>query len=95
MYFRSADKVPQNLVDATSAIPSFNIFPIYGLNCYSMMKYETLVLSLRALDVLEGKILGHLHQAGPTNKEYRYMDLKQKILAEGEHEEDPVYTPFC
>lgn len=90
----SADKVNQKLVDAVSQIPSFNILPLYGLNCYSIVKHHTLVLSERVVEVLERQILEHLHKAGGIDKKYQYMDNKQKLLAEGEHEEDPIYPPF-
>uniref|UniRef100_A0A183BLW6 Large ribosomal subunit protein uL4m n=1 Tax=Globodera pallida TaxID=36090 RepID=A0A183BLW6_GLOPA len=90
----SADKVAINLTEATSQIPSFNVLPLYGLNCYSIVKHHTLVLSKRVVEALERRILEHLHKAGAHNKQYRYMDYKQKILAEGEHEEDAIYPPF-
>lgn len=85
--------VPQNLIDATDKIPSFNIIPLYGLNCYSIIKHETLVLSRRALDALEQKILEFKHKTGSKNLKYRYSDYKEIILAESEHEEDLIYPP--
>lgn len=92
--FRSADNVPQNLVEACEEIPSFNIFPLYGLNCYSMMKHSTLILTTRVVEELERRILEHLYKTGPINKSYKYKDMKARLLAEGEENEDPVYTPF-
>ena len=50
------------MVAAIDRIPSFNLIPLYGLNCFSIVKYDTLVLSLRALDALEDKILQLLHK---------------------------------
>lgn len=86
--------MPENLIDATDKIPSFNIMPLYGLNCYSIMKHETLVISMRALDALERKILNFIHKTGVKNLKYKYIDIKDKILAEAEQEEDPNYTPI-
>jgi len=86
-----ADDVPLNLIDATEKLPSFTVMPLYGLNCFSIMKYETLVLSRRALDALEERILTHKHAT--RHPRYRYVDFKQLILAEGEHEEHPLYPP--
>jgi large subunit ribosomal protein L4 len=94
LFYSSADDISKNLIDATEQIPSFTVMPLYGLNCYSMMKHETLVLSRRTVDLLERRILEHIHKTGQKNKPYRYMDYKQKILAESEHEEDLVYPPF-
>lgn len=51
------------------------------------------MLSRRTLDALEQKILEFKHKTGSKNTKYRYIDYKQQILAEGEHEEDPIYPP--
>ena len=90
----SVDDFPKNLLEATEQISSFTAMPLYGLNCYSIVKHETLVLSRRVVDLLERRILEQLYKTGQRNKPYRYMDYKQKILAEGEHEEDPIFPPF-
>ncbi|KAI6241637.1 39S ribosomal protein L4, mitochondrial [Aphelenchoides fujianensis] len=83
-----------NLIDAAGPLESFNLLPMFGLNCYSIMKHDTLVLSRRCVDAIEETILKRLHSPLPLQQPYRYMDLKQKILDESEHEEDPVFTPF-
>lgn len=67
--------------------------PLYGLNCYSIIKHETFVISRRALEALERKILEFQHKTGSKNSKYRYIDYKETILAEGEFEEDPIYPP--
>jgi large subunit ribosomal protein L4 len=83
-----------NLVDATEQLPSFNLLPVAGLNCFSILKHETLVLSKNAVDMLETNILKRLHSPISLRQKYQYKDYKQKILDESEHEEDPTYTPF-
>jgi len=60
--FRPSEEMDKKLVAAIDRIPSFNLIPLYGLNCFSIVKYDTLVLSLRALDALEDKILQLLHK---------------------------------
>ncbi|KAH7708848.1 Protein MRPL-4 [Aphelenchoides avenae] len=89
-----ADDVSPNLVAATEKIPSFTVMPVYGLNCYSILKHDTLVLSRRALEALEAAILRQVHRTDSLQRKYRYMDYKQKLLAEGQHEEDPTFSPF-
>ena len=81
------------MLNAVERIPSFTMMPLYGLNCFSMMKYETLVISKRCIAPLEEKLLGRLNSREPLQKEFRYMDLKEQILAESEHEEHPTWTP--
>ncbi|KAI1732189.1 ribosomal protein l4/L1 family domain-containing protein [Ditylenchus destructor] len=91
----SADHIEPNLVKATDKIPKFNVIPLYGLNCFSIVKHDTLVFSRRALDVLEERLLHQMHKTGPKNTKYRYMDLKRNIMAEAEENdnEDPIYPP--
>lgn len=89
----SAD-VDSKLVTACEEISSFNIMPVYGLNCYSLMKYETIVLSKPSLDILQERILFHKNRADPLNKKYCYKDMKRTILNEAEQEIDPKTEPF-
>lgn len=82
------------MVDVCEQIPSFNVMPVYGLNCYSLVKYHTVILSRAALDLLESRILTHFYRAKSLQKKYRYADFKRLILCEGEDEEDPVHAPY-
>ncbi|KAK0411488.1 hypothetical protein QR680_005677 [Steinernema hermaphroditum] len=94
LFVDASNEVASNLVEATAPLPSFTVMPVYGLNCFSIMKYETLVLSRAALDVLEERLLHHLHRSSTLNDKYRYMDMKNTILGEAAPEEDAVQTPF-
>ncbi|KRY19662.1 39S ribosomal protein L4, mitochondrial, partial [Trichinella patagoniensis] len=88
------DTAPVNLFMATSENVAFNIIPAYGLNCFSMLKHETLVLSKDALIYLQKRILAQLYRAESLQKKYKYMDNKEILMAEGEHDEDEFMTPF-
>lgn len=57
----STDYAPQNIVAATDSLPHVNIMPVYGLNVYSMLKHDTLVLTMRAAEKIEERILHHLN----------------------------------
>uniref|UniRef100_A0A1I7ZT02 Large ribosomal subunit protein uL4m n=1 Tax=Steinernema glaseri TaxID=37863 RepID=A0A1I7ZT02_9BILA len=94
LFVDATNEVPANLVEATVPLPSFTVMPVYGLNCFSIMKYETLVLTRAALDILEERILHHLHRTTNLNDKFRYMDMKKTILGEAASEEDAVQTPF-
>lgn len=59
--------MPRNITVATDAIKHVNLMPVYGLNVYSMLKHDTLVLTRGAVDVIESKILTHLHRNNMTN----------------------------
>ncbi|CAG9830453.1 unnamed protein product [Diabrotica balteata] len=56
------DVMPRNITVATDEVKHFNLMPSYGLNVYSMMKYDTLVLTRAAVDHIENKLLEHLHK---------------------------------
>ncbi|XP_072377643.1 large ribosomal subunit protein uL4m [Diabrotica undecimpunctata] len=56
------DVMPRNITVATDEVKHFNLMPSYGLNVYSMMKHDTLVLTRAAVDHLENKLLEHLHK---------------------------------
>ncbi|ERE75643.1 39S ribosomal protein L4 [Cricetulus griseus] len=51
------EEAPKNVVAATSRLKSFNLIPAVGLNVYSMLKHQTLVLTLPSIAFLEDKLL--------------------------------------
>lgn len=53
------ENMPQNIVAATTGLKTFNLIPAVGLNVYSMLKHQTLVLTLQTLAFLEEKLLWH------------------------------------
>lgn len=63
LFVDESDVLTHNVALALDAIPHFMAMPVYGLNCYSMLKFETLVLTLGAVEQLESRLLWHLHNA--------------------------------
>lgn len=51
------DIVPRNITVATDTISHVNIMPVYGLNVYSMLKHDTLVLTVSAINRIQERIL--------------------------------------
>ncbi|XP_012646122.2 large ribosomal subunit protein uL4m [Microcebus murinus] len=51
------EEMPQNIVEATSRLKTFNLIPAVGLNVHSMLKHQTLVLTLPTVALLEDKLL--------------------------------------
>nr|XP_051694045.1 39S ribosomal protein L4, mitochondrial [Oryctolagus cuniculus] len=49
--------MPQNVVEATAGLKTFNLLPAVGLNVHSMLKHQSLVLTLPAVAFLEEKLL--------------------------------------
>ncbi|KYM80382.1 39S ribosomal protein L4, mitochondrial [Atta colombica] len=63
LFIDSYDIMPTNITLATDQIKHVNIMPLYGLNVYSMLKHNTLVLTEKAARLIEEKLLYHLHRA--------------------------------
>ncbi|XP_041959854.1 large ribosomal subunit protein uL4m [Alosa pseudoharengus] len=53
------EELPENILQATANLKKINIIPAIGLNVHSMLKHETLVLTLEAVKFLEKKLLWH------------------------------------
>lgn len=69
-YF-SSDYAPRNIIAASDSMQHVNIMPVYGLNVYSMLKHDTLVLTQAAAEKIEQKILTHLH-ANTSDKQAKF-----------------------
>lgn len=65
--------MPENISLAVMEKPEFNLMPVYGLNVYSILKHETLVLTVKAVEKLEKKLLYQMHK--PDNdRKFSYID---------------------
>ncbi|XP_022124619.1 39S ribosomal protein L4, mitochondrial [Pieris rapae] len=69
------DYAPRNLTVASDSLPHVNIMPVYGLNVYSMLKHDTLILTQSAAEKIEGRILHHMHS--DTKKQQAEFKLDQ------------------
>ncbi|WAR10977.1 RM04-like protein [Mya arenaria] len=63
LFVDDTDVMPMNLSLACSELGQFNLLPVYGLNIFSILKHETVVLTLAAVEKLEKKLLEQLHRA--------------------------------
>jgi len=69
------DYMPNNITMATSKIKHVNLMPAYGLNVFSMLKHDTLVLTLAALERIEEKMLFHMYKKNrDCDKPFRLDD---------------------
>lgn len=69
------DYAPRNITAAIDQIGHVNIMPVYGLNVYSMLKHDTLVLTLAAAERIEERLLRLLHS--DTRKQQQAFKLNQ------------------
>lgn len=69
--------MPRNITIATDAIKHVNLMPAYSLNVYSMLKHDTLVLTRGALDIIEEKLLTHLHKINTSSVQSKFKVNQQ------------------
>ncbi|TRY88131.1 hypothetical protein DNTS_031507 [Danionella cerebrum] len=53
------EEYPENMLQATKSLKTINIIPAIGLNVHSMLKHESVVLTLEVVKFLEKKLLWH------------------------------------
>jgi large subunit ribosomal protein L4 len=68
--------MPQNIALATEEIGYVNLMPVYGLNVYSMLKHDTLVLTKSAVEKIQEELLYQLNRAD-TTKDLQKFKLNQ------------------
>ncbi|XP_041354179.1 39S ribosomal protein L4, mitochondrial-like [Gigantopelta aegis] len=85
LFVDDTDFMPRNISLALSKCPEFNLMPVYGLNVYSMLKHETLVLTLAAVEKIEQKLLYEMHK---TERSAKYQ--VRRTIPE---EDIPDYRP--
>uniref|UniRef100_A0A915HUU3 Large ribosomal subunit protein uL4m n=1 Tax=Romanomermis culicivorax TaxID=13658 RepID=A0A915HUU3_ROMCU len=55
------------------------------LNCHSIIKHETLVLSRKSAEIIEQRLLHQMHKT--HHPWFKYSDYKKVLLNEGEHDD--------
>lgn len=62
LFIDSCDIMPRNITAGADGVDHINLMPVYGLNVYSMLKHNTLVLTKSAAEEIELKLSEHLHR---------------------------------
>lgn len=71
LFIDDTDVIPKNIALATNGIKSYNVMPVYGLNVYSMLKHETLILTMAALERIEERLLHFIHNVDFREKTFK------------------------
>ncbi|KAJ6647794.1 39S ribosomal protein L4, mitochondrial, partial [Pseudolycoriella hygida] len=77
------DFSPRNITAATDVIRQVHICPVYGLNVFSMLKYNTLVLTVPAVERIQEKLLFHLHRTDAADMERKFKCLQIMVTPVG------------
>ncbi|BFZ12025.1 hypothetical protein BsWGS_15064 [Bradybaena similaris] len=92
LFVDDTDVMPENMSVSVSQIRGFSIMPAYGLNVHSMLKHETLVLTLAALEKIEGKLLDELHT---TSRDEKFVNtLRPEDFRTGPKGDARMLKPF-
>ncbi|CAL1531239.1 unnamed protein product [Lymnaea stagnalis] len=92
LFVDDTDVMPEKITEAVSQIRGFNLMPAYGLNVYSMLKHDTLVLTLAAVEKIEGKLLDELHS---TRVETKFVNrLRPEDFRTKPKEDSTLRKPF-
>ena len=63
-------------------MPYFTVIPVYGVNVWSLIKYDTVIVTLEALEELENKIIqqlldpNHQEQSISSNRRFRHSNYE-------------------
>ncbi|KAH7942241.1 hypothetical protein HPB49_022267 [Dermacentor silvarum] len=78
LFVDNTDYVSENIALICDEVKHFNIMPVYGLNVHSMLKHDTLVLTLSAVEEIEKKLLYQLNRT--DGKEVAQRDHRRPYL---------------
>lgn len=73
LFIDDTDTMPRNISLALNQIKHMNLMPVYGLNVYSMLKYETLVLTVAAVKKIQERLLYQLHRPDVHQATKKFM----------------------
>ncbi|GFO33494.1 50S ribosomal protein l4 [Plakobranchus ocellatus] len=68
LFVDDTDVMPENIAVSSSGNDGFSLMPAYGLNVYSILKHETLVMTMAALEKVEKKLLEEMHSTDRQRK---------------------------
>ncbi|PRD33647.1 UNVERIFIED_CONTAM: 39S ribosomal protein L4 [Trichonephila clavipes] len=80
LFINECDIMPRNITLATDKMESVTLMPFYGLNVYSMLKYDTLVLTLESLNRIEERLLFNLHRSDINQGKFNRTKFNQSVL---------------
>lgn len=74
LFVDDTDVLSRNFAVAIDGCKSYNVMPVYGLNVYSMLKHEALVLTVNAVEKIEQKLLAQVHKQ--DHRDYEFQHIK-------------------
>jgi len=62
LFVDDSDIMPRNITLATDDLSHMNLMPVYGMNVHSLLKHETLILTVAAAQKIQERLLYHLNR---------------------------------
>jgi len=82
LFINKSDIAPRNIATICSQVPHFTVIPVYGVNVWSLIKYDTVIVTLEALDVLEEKLMqqlldpDHFERSTSSHRRFRHSNYE-------------------
>lgn len=84
LFINEYDIMPRNITLATDKMNMVALMPYYGLNVFSMLKFDTLVMTLESLNKIEERLLFNLHRADINISKFNKFKYTQHVLMNSE-----------
>jgi len=88
LFIDDSDVLSRNFALAIDGCKGYNVMPVYGLNVYSMLKHETVVLTLNAVEKIEQKLLAQIHKQ--DDKHHKFLKVKAHLMAQPQFSQDKL-----
>ncbi|CAL4071278.1 unnamed protein product, partial [Meganyctiphanes norvegica] len=62
LFVDDSDIMPRNITLAIDDLSHMNLMPVYGMNVHSLLKHETLILTVAAAQKIQERLLYHLNR---------------------------------
>lgn len=81
LFVNDTDVMPKNITLAVDKIPHFTLMPYYGLNVYSLLKYDTVVMTRDSLKKIEERLVFHLNRSdiNEQNKKFHHEGFNRTV----------------
>jgi len=88
LFVDDTDVLSRNFALAIDGCKGYNVMPVYGLNVYSILKHENLVLTLSAVEKIERKLLAQMHKQ--DDKHHKFQKLKAHRMAQPQFSQEKL-----
>ncbi|PAA49299.1 hypothetical protein BOX15_Mlig003008g1, partial [Macrostomum lignano] len=93
LFVADTDKAPVNMALACDSVRYYSLMPYYGINVWSILKHDTLVMTVDAAKKVQARLLHHLSRRDPAGLRNPDWDEPQATHFTGHYQPDRVAPP--